>query len=618
MSMLNGDEPVRAAQYLRMSSDNQRYSLENQRAAIAEHAQEHGFNIVASYIDAGKSGLSLKGRDALKQLLSDALAPGRTFEAILVLDVSRWGRFQNPDQAAHYEFLCRQAGVRVVYCGEPFGEDLAPTTTIIKHLKRVMAGEYSRELSAKLSRAHHQQARLGFRQGGKAIYGFRRLLVDAAGNPRQVLNRGEGKALSSDKVILIPGPQQELAVIRRIFRLYVRNELSIAKICLRLARSGVTGYGDAPLGYMTVRNILSSELCIGQQTYNMTSQRLQSPTVKMPEHLWIRASLFDPIVPVRQFRKAQQRLARAINPVWDKETIVASLGTLLADKGHLTVQLINEAEDTPSWDTVLSRFGSRKAAYLAVGFQEPDRKHWSCEALLKGLRGLHAAEGRVSTTLIRDCPGLPSPELIGRYFGSLPQALREAGLPVLPRSQIQYEAAQRRKAADGDAYFHGVRWEDAELLHALRELHDRYGYITITLLDRNGETPSSAYYIRRFGSIARARSLANVPVPTRSQVMIGARQRMKEGTVVRRGPRQSGQRPHLWYRSDALLLGLKRLAEREGWVSSRLIDEEPGLPWSPTFAGHFGSLAAAYKLAGLVRLKGSPVRYGLPPAPAAK
>ena len=41
-----------------------------------------------------------------------------------------------------------------------FGDDVAPITTIVKHLKRVMAGEYSRELSEKLIRAHRQQAAL--------------------------------------------------------------------------------------------------------------------------------------------------------------------------------------------------------------------------------------------------------------------------------------------------------------------------------------------------------------------------------------------------------------------------------------------------------------------------
>lgn len=79
MSAPDSNGPIRAAQYLRMSSDNQRYSTENQQTAIAEYAQQHGYTVVASYIDAGKSGLSLKGRGALKQLLSDVLGAQRAF-----------------------------------------------------------------------------------------------------------------------------------------------------------------------------------------------------------------------------------------------------------------------------------------------------------------------------------------------------------------------------------------------------------------------------------------------------------------------------------------------------------------------------------------------------------
>src|SRR5262245_52601152 len=113
---------VRAAQYIRMSADHQRYSVESQTALISAYAQGHGFEIVRTYADHGKSGLSLKGRAALQELLSDVLRTDRGFDAILVLDVSRWGRFLNPDQAAHYEFMCRQSGVRIIYCAETFDD----------------------------------------------------------------------------------------------------------------------------------------------------------------------------------------------------------------------------------------------------------------------------------------------------------------------------------------------------------------------------------------------------------------------------------------------------------------------------------------------------------------
>jgi DNA invertase Pin-like site-specific DNA recombinase len=96
---------IPAAQYLRMSTEHQQYSLANQADAIAAYAQTEGFRIIKTYEDAGKSGVALAHRRGLKQLLEDVLK-GAEYRAILVYDVSRWGRFQDSDEAAHYEFVC--------------------------------------------------------------------------------------------------------------------------------------------------------------------------------------------------------------------------------------------------------------------------------------------------------------------------------------------------------------------------------------------------------------------------------------------------------------------------------------------------------------------------------
>jgi len=77
-----------------MSTEHQRYSLDNQIAAIAEYAELRGLAVVQTYADAGKSGLSLKGRDGLKALLADVVRAQRAYAAILVLDVSRWADFR--------------------------------------------------------------------------------------------------------------------------------------------------------------------------------------------------------------------------------------------------------------------------------------------------------------------------------------------------------------------------------------------------------------------------------------------------------------------------------------------------------------------------------------------
>jgi DNA invertase Pin-like site-specific DNA recombinase len=105
---------VRAAEYVRMSTDHQKYSTANQEAAIRDYADKHGIDVVRSYSDDGKSGLEIGRRDGLRRLLADVQAGQIDFSAILAFDISRWGRFQNSDEAAHYEYLCTKAGVRVV------------------------------------------------------------------------------------------------------------------------------------------------------------------------------------------------------------------------------------------------------------------------------------------------------------------------------------------------------------------------------------------------------------------------------------------------------------------------------------------------------------------------
>ena len=60
-----------AAAYVRMSTEHQQYSTENQLDTIKLYAAAHSLEIVKIYTDAGKSGLRLEGRDALIQLFTD-------------------------------------------------------------------------------------------------------------------------------------------------------------------------------------------------------------------------------------------------------------------------------------------------------------------------------------------------------------------------------------------------------------------------------------------------------------------------------------------------------------------------------------------------------------------
>ena len=118
------------------------------------------------YIDAGCSGLTTSGRKALQQLLADVAAGGTDFSVLLIYDVSRWGRYQVADEAGFYEFICRSAGIRLVYCAEQFDNDGAPLSQLLRSIKRSMAAEHGRELSTRAFAAQCRLASEGFKQGG--------------------------------------------------------------------------------------------------------------------------------------------------------------------------------------------------------------------------------------------------------------------------------------------------------------------------------------------------------------------------------------------------------------------------------------------------------------------
>ena len=226
-------KPVRAAQYVRMSTEHQKYSTENQAEAMQQYAARRGIEIVRTYADEGKSGLSLDGRDALKQLIEDVQTRKADFATILVYDVSRWGRFQDADESAYYEYICKRAGISVHYCAEQFENDGSPVSTIVKGVKRAMAGEYSRELSVKVFTGQCRLIELGFRQGGPPGYGLRRRLIDQAGAAKGELTRGEHKSIQTDRVVLVPGPPEEVDAVRWMYRSFVNEgkpEREIANI----------------------------------------------------------------------------------------------------------------------------------------------------------------------------------------------------------------------------------------------------------------------------------------------------------------------------------------------------------------------------------------------------
>jgi DNA invertase Pin-like site-specific DNA recombinase len=389
--------PIRAAQYVRASTEHQQYSIENQSLAIASYATGHNMQVIQTYADHGKSGLTLRNRKGLRQLLQDVEDGEVQFSIILVYDVSRWGRFQDVDESAYYEYRCKRAKMEIHYCAEPFANDGSISSALLKTLKRTMAGEYSRELSAKVFAGKCRLVERGFRQGGRAGFGLRRLLVDRDGQAKGVLRAGEQKNISTDRVILVPGPPEEVEVIREIYRRYIEERRSMPAIADALNKQGLLNDCGRPWTRDRISEILTNPKYAGANVTNRKSFKLKMKVVRNPREMWVRRDgAFEGLVSPEVFKTAQEVLADNNRRYTDQE-LLDFLKRVLSRSGNLTRKVINNESGICTSALYKLRFGGLLEAYRRIGYTpSQDYSHLSIT------RAMKAAHRERITALIAD------------------------------------------------------------------------------------------------------------------------------------------------------------------------------------------------------------------------
>jgi DNA invertase Pin-like site-specific DNA recombinase len=352
-----------AAQYLRMSTEHQQYSIANQSAAIALYAAAHNIGIVRSFTDQGKTGRTLKGRLGLQELLRVVEAGKADFTQVLVYDVSRWGRFPDADEAAHYEYLCKRAGIIVRYCAEQFDNDNSPTSNLLKALKRTMASEFSRELSVKVSAGQRRLAALGWWQGGNGPFGYQRLLVGADGKPKHILKIGEWKSISTDRISLTPGPKNAVDTIRLAYDLYTKKRKNRREIAKILNQRGIFA-GKRQWTLVTVRELLIRPIYKGAYAYCKHDHKY----ITLPREKWlIWEHAFEAIVPQKQWDLAFEMVRKEVRDYTNSE-MIAGLRRVWKREGRLNTHIINKAPDIPSVQAYRNHFGGINEAYRLIGY----------------------------------------------------------------------------------------------------------------------------------------------------------------------------------------------------------------------------------------------------------
>jgi DNA invertase Pin-like site-specific DNA recombinase len=403
---------LRAAQYVRMSTDYQRYSIENQAAVIATYANLHQLSIVRTYRDEGQSGLKIKNRAGLIQLLDDVASGHADFDHILVYDVSRWGRFQDTDESAHYEFICKQAGIKVAYCAEQFDNDGTMMSSILKNLKRVMAAEHSRELSVKVHAGASRFARMGFKLGGQVGYGLRRQLVNEKLQPKAVLKNGDHKYLVTDHVRLLPGTGDETVIVRWIFEQFLQRKSETA-IARHLNRKAVPTSTGRPWNRSLIGRLLRNENYIGNLVYNRRSFKLREKYKYNRPELWVRSEgCLEPIIERDIFLRAR-KIIEERRVQLSEEEMLARLRRTLMKKGKLSPAIIDDTVGLPCVATYVQHFGSLQNVYRLIGYTSTrnceylqSRKSWAemnARLAAQAADAIKKAGGRCTSDGSTDC-----------------------------------------------------------------------------------------------------------------------------------------------------------------------------------------------------------------------
>ena len=199
--------------YPRVSTEMQvdGYSLDGQKHSLKRFADREEMEIVSIYEDAGKSGKSIEGRPAFKQMLFD-IENGLEIDYILVYKLSRFGR--NAADILNSLEHVQAFGVNLSCIEEGIDSSQTSGKLLISVLSAV--AEIEREnIIEQTMNGRKEKARQGGWNGGFAPYGY----------------------FLKDKQLFIQ--EDEAEAVRIIFNKYLNENMGFTKIAKYLNLQGI-------------------------------------------------------------------------------------------------------------------------------------------------------------------------------------------------------------------------------------------------------------------------------------------------------------------------------------------------------------------------------------------
>lgn len=225
-----------AAIYARYSSTAQNdASIEQQVEECVKYARENNLTIIATYEDRAISGRTDRRPGFQKMIRA---AERREFQVLLAYKSNRISR--NMQSALNYEKRLTDAGVRVVYCKEDFGDNAAGRFML--RMMMNMNQFYVENMSEDIRRGLQDRAAKGKVVGG-IPYGYR---------------KGADGKYEIDETAA--------PIVREIFQRYINDE-SLADIRRDLNRRGILTRQKKPWSKNSFTGILNNERYTGSFVY---------------------------------------------------------------------------------------------------------------------------------------------------------------------------------------------------------------------------------------------------------------------------------------------------------------------------------------------------------------
>ena len=281
--------------YVRVSLEKQteNYSLEAQQRYLEEWAKHEGMAILKVYIEAGRSGKSVAGRETFQQMLDDIASGVVRPNYVLVFKLSRFAR-NVKDLLVSLEFL-RRYGTELISQQE--GVDSSTTMGRMMVTFSGAVAEMEREnILSQTMLGREQKAHDGGWNGGPAPYGYRLI------NGSLVINEDEAK------------------VVTYVFEQYTNVGLGYSAIASHLNRQGVPRPLIIPANsndfvdwsFQHIKRMLSNPIYTGKIAFGKSRQQKIEGTenefrrVKRHDFILSDNIAHEPIVSQETYEKAQE------------------------------------------------------------------------------------------------------------------------------------------------------------------------------------------------------------------------------------------------------------------------------------------------------------------------